>query len=118
MLLFLRLQNFVDELLETLSNEGMLKKQYDRCKLHATIMNTLFRENKRPTHERIRGQHIRDRVTFDAREILKVCSDYSRNVLYITCVILLVLSVIDVSLHTKYPILNTGCFPQHSSGGD
>lgn len=67
-----RLQEFVDEFLDILSKEGYLKKQFDRCKLHATIMNTLFRENKRPAHERRHGQHLKDRVTFDAREIMKV----------------------------------------------
>ena len=71
-LLFFRLQKFVDELLDALSSAGHVHKQFDHVKLHATIMNTLFRENKRPKEERVPGQRSRDRITFDATQILEV----------------------------------------------
>ena len=35
-------------------------------------MNTLFRENKRPKEERMPGQKTRERITFDATQILEV----------------------------------------------
>lgn len=67
-----RLQKFVDELLDALLTAGYVKKQFDNVKLHATIMNTLFRENKRPKEERSQGQKTRDRITFNATQILEV----------------------------------------------
>jgi len=63
-------QSFVDELVETLISEGYLKKQYDRVKLHATIMNTLFRDSERETSRK------KKRITFDAQPILELFSEY------------------------------------------
>jgi len=71
-----RLQKFVDEVVDALSTNGLVKKQYDHVKLHATIMNTLFRENKTPKEERTRNQKFKERVTFDATKILELYGDY------------------------------------------
>jgi len=58
---------------DALATTGYVKKQYDNIKLHATIMNTLFRENKRPIEDPNRKDRKNvDRITFDAKQILEV----------------------------------------------
>jgi activating signal cointegrator complex subunit 1 len=48
-----------------------MQKQYERVKLHVTLMNTLFRSDD-PESEMSRRKQ-KHRETFDARNILKVC---------------------------------------------
>lgn len=70
-----RLQKMINELVDAVSSSGYVKKQYDNVKLHATIMNTLFRENSRSIQDRNRTQRTKDRITFDAKKILELFGD-------------------------------------------
>lgn len=63
-------QSLVNELVEILISEGYLRKQYDHVKLHATVMNTLFRDSDRETGRK------KKRITFDAQPILELFSDF------------------------------------------
>ena len=57
-----RLQRLADFFMESFINSGLMERQFDRVKIHATLMNTLFKtesdEGPRPT--------------FNARPILEV----------------------------------------------
>jgi len=66
-----KFQSFVDDLVSALVSSGYSKKQYDRVKLHATIINTLFRDDSSRDHG---GR--KTRVTFDAKPILENYSDF------------------------------------------
>jgi activating signal cointegrator complex subunit 1 len=57
---------------------GLMQKQYERVKLHVTLMNTLFRNNDTESETSRRKQKHRE--TFDATNILKVC-------IFQTCII-------------------------------
>lgn len=68
-----------DGLVERFVSSGLMQRQYDRVKLHITMMNTMFRKDSSgtaapvaPPRDRDRGQANRPRESFDARGILKV----------------------------------------------
>lgn len=42
---FQRLQLIADKLLDRFVTSGLMMKEWDRVKLHATVMNTLFRKD-------------------------------------------------------------------------
>ena len=79
MLILFRLQQLADHIVDRFCATGLMNREYDRVKLHVTVMNTLMRKdpvgagvvtsggNKRP---------IRERESFDARNIFKVSSLY------------------------------------------
>lgn len=69
-----KLQLIVDGLLERFMASGLMGKEWDRVKLHATMMNTLFRRD--PTVEERSKQNVRERESFDARNVLKKFEDY------------------------------------------
>jgi len=76
-----RLQAFVDDLVQAFIPSGLMKReQFDRVKLHATVMNTIFRESRdeenSETKKSIKQSKRKIRVTFDAREILKVFDSF------------------------------------------
>jgi hypothetical protein len=48
-----------------------MQKQYERVKLHVTLMNTLFRNDESESETLRRKQKHRE--TFNATDILKVC---------------------------------------------
>jgi activating signal cointegrator complex subunit 1 len=50
---------------------GLMQKQYERVKLHVTLMNTRFRSDDSEP-QTLRGMQ-KHRETFDATNILKVC---------------------------------------------
>jgi len=62
-----RLQIVADSIAQEFVKSTLAKSQYDKVKLHITIMNTLFRGQLDDNSERI---------TFDARGILKDFEDY------------------------------------------
>ncbi|XP_072439628.1 activating signal cointegrator 1 complex subunit 1 [Chiloscyllium punctatum] len=73
------LQLIADGLMERFVSSGLMEKEWDRVKLHATLMNTLFRRD--PTVEgRTSGalgkQNMRERESFDARNMLKKFENY------------------------------------------
>ena len=64
-----RLQVLADRLSESFIEEGLSEKQYDRVKLHCTLMNTLFRRSDD-------GQRKQERTSFDASRILTKYQDF------------------------------------------
>uniref|UniRef100_A0A2K5R6C1 Activating signal cointegrator 1 complex subunit 1 n=1 Tax=Cebus imitator TaxID=2715852 RepID=A0A2K5R6C1_CEBIM len=72
-----RLQELVDRVLERFQASGLIVKEWNSVKLHATVMNTLFRKD--PNAEgrynlyTPDGKYIfKERESFDGRNILKV----------------------------------------------
>lgn len=72
-----RLQELVDRVLECFQASGLIVKEWNSVKLHATVMNTLFRKD--PNAEgrynlyTADGKYIfKERESFDGRNILKV----------------------------------------------
>ena len=77
------LQQISDLIVDKFVNTGLMRRQYDRVKLHVTVMNSLFRKNdpaedcdnmnfRNPVmdnnEESYKGKKIRE--TIDARDIL------------------------------------------------
>lgn len=61
-----RLQLLADTIVSVLEAEGLIDRQYERVKLHATFMNSLFKV-KDESEDNI------SRCTFNAKPILEVC---------------------------------------------
>ncbi len=70
------LQLIADNIMNSFVKSGLAKKQYDTVKLHATVMNSLMRQDPSGTTEPMRGDKIDQREPFDARNILKHFGDY------------------------------------------
>ncbi|KAM3592635.1 uncharacterized protein V6R79_022565 [Siganus canaliculatus] len=67
-----KLQMIADRLVEHFVSAGLMVREWDRVKLHGTVMNTLFRKDS--TVEDTGGsgrQPLNEREAFDARNILK-----------------------------------------------
>jgi len=73
-------QSFVDELVSTLVSAGYLKKQYDAVKLHATVINSLFRYDQSAQDN---SGEKKKRITFDGKSILEQFSNYYFGELHI-----------------------------------
>ncbi|XP_056386439.1 activating signal cointegrator 1 complex subunit 1 isoform X2 [Hyla sarda] len=74
-----RLQLIADRLMQKFVGSGLMLKDWDRVKLHATVMNTLFRrdplaEERSSIFSAKPGQ--RERESFDARNILKLFDNF------------------------------------------
>ncbi|XP_063290015.1 activating signal cointegrator 1 complex subunit 1 [Pelobates fuscus] len=74
-----RLQLVADRLMQRFIGSGLMLKEWDRVKLHATVMNTLFRkdplaEERNSISSGKPGQ--RERESFDARNVLKIFDNY------------------------------------------
>ena len=68
-----RLQALVDRLVDKFSASGLMQKEFERVKLHVTVMNTLFRKDPADTESPRAGRGQRKtRESFDARGVLKV----------------------------------------------
>ena len=81
-----RLEIICNQLAEKFMSAGLMQKDYDRVKLHATIMNTLFRKEpsgvvrtseqdqsqSRGVYRGEGGQRSAPRESFDARQVLRV----------------------------------------------
>ena len=74
------IQKISDALMQKFVASGLSKKQYDRVKLHATVMNSLMRTDPSGTSTATRKANNkladRDRESFDARNILKLFGDF------------------------------------------
>lgn len=60
-------QKMADQIVDTLSKKGLIRKQYENVKLHVTLMNSLFRK-------KMSGEALREysrREPFDASYILE-----------------------------------------------
>ncbi|XP_026171800.1 activating signal cointegrator 1 complex subunit 1 [Mastacembelus armatus] len=67
-----KLQVIADQLVEHFVSAGLMVREWDRVKLHGTVMNTLFRKDS--TVEDLGGQGrqtMNEREAFNARNILK-----------------------------------------------
>ncbi|XP_009097093.1 activating signal cointegrator 1 complex subunit 1 [Serinus canaria] len=73
-----RLQMVADQLVERFVASGLMLKEWDRVKLHATVMNTLFRKD--PTEERnntMPGKSsLKERESFNGQNILKLFENF------------------------------------------
>lgn len=72
-----KLQVIADRLVEHFVSAGQMVREWDRVKLHGTVMNTLFRKDS--TVEDTGGpgrQTMNERESFDARKILKTFGAY------------------------------------------
>ena len=64
-----RLQTLADKLVDKFVAEGLMNKQYEKVKIHMTIINTLFRKSDQ-SEENAR------RTTFNAKKILDFFGNY------------------------------------------
>lgn len=69
-----KLQVIADQLVEHFVSAGLMVREWDRVKLHGTIMNTLFR--KHPSGDDNSSSGRQNREAFDARNILKNWGSY------------------------------------------
>nr|CAH0100675.1 unnamed protein product [Daphnia galeata] len=65
-----RLQQLADIIVDRLETDGLLDRQYERVKLHATLMNSLFKVKDDSEENTVRS-------TFNAKPILENWKDYS-----------------------------------------
>lgn len=77
-----RLQRLADGLVERFVSKGLMKKEYDRVKLHATVMNSKLRsdsEGQTPAKKRRTDLPPRftKKMSFDARKIIPMFEDFS-----------------------------------------
>ncbi|XP_031171511.1 activating signal cointegrator 1 complex subunit 1 [Sander lucioperca] len=72
-----KLQMIADRLVEHFVSAGLMVREWDRVKLHGTVMNTVFRKNS--TVDDMGGpgrQTMSEREAFDARNVLKKFGAY------------------------------------------
>ncbi|CAB1343963.1 unnamed protein product [Coregonus sp. 'balchen'] len=68
--LYAKVHAIVERLVDHFVSSGLMVREWDRVKLHGTVMNTLFR--KVASAEATGGrQNMKEREAFDARNILK-----------------------------------------------
>jgi len=66
------LQQIVDGIVEKFVNSGLMKKEYEKVKLHLTLLNTIFRKDQGDLSESFAGQA---RESFDCRPLLEGWGD-------------------------------------------
>ncbi|XP_069744165.1 activating signal cointegrator 1 complex subunit 1 [Narcine bancroftii] len=75
-----KLQRIADGLLERFTASGLMGREWDKVKLHATLMNTLFRRDltveERDSNTALGKQNMRERESFDAKNVLKKFEEY------------------------------------------
>ncbi|KAM6441917.1 activating signal cointegrator 1 complex subunit 1 isoform 1-T1 [Liasis olivaceus] len=73
-----RLQVIADRLMDQFVTSGLMKKEWDRVKLHATVMNTVFRNDPSAEEPNNRGtsKSFKERESFDGRTILKLFENF------------------------------------------
>lgn len=68
------LQTAADQIYEYFIAKGLMQKKYDHVKLHATLINSLFRVSQ--TEAISEREAERKRITFDASEILRLYGEF------------------------------------------
>uniref|UniRef100_A0A182NH89 Uncharacterized protein n=1 Tax=Anopheles dirus TaxID=7168 RepID=A0A182NH89_9DIPT len=68
------LQTAADRIYEYFTAKGLMQKKYDRVKLHATLINSLFRASQTEIVDAREAE--RKRITFDASEILRLYGEF------------------------------------------
>nr|XP_020505650.1 activating signal cointegrator 1 complex subunit 1 [Labrus bergylta] len=72
-----RLQVIADRLVEHFVSAGLMVREWDRVKLHGTVMNTLFRKDSTVEDTGGTGRQVMsEREAFDARNVLKKFGAY------------------------------------------
>ena len=61
----------MDDFVSSMAYEGYVKQEHDHVKLHATVINSIFRQRKQDT-DKCHPNYYTKKVPFDAREILQV----------------------------------------------
>ena len=74
---FIRLQLLADTLVDRFVSAGLMKREYDQVKLHATVMNTKQRDDPEQEAPAKKSRsdmppRFKKRISFDARKIIKV----------------------------------------------
>uniref|UniRef100_A0A8C5HZ57 K Homology domain-containing protein n=1 Tax=Gouania willdenowi TaxID=441366 RepID=A0A8C5HZ57_GOUWI len=68
-----KLQEIADRLVEYFVSVGLMVREWDRVKLHGTVINTVFRKDSTVEDSGVKGRHpMSEREAFDARNILKI----------------------------------------------
>ncbi|XP_071085062.1 activating signal cointegrator 1 complex subunit 1-like [Haliotis cracherodii] len=73
------LQILCDRLVDKFSAAGLMPRQFERVKLHVTVMNTLFRKDPSGTAKAEvmeSGRNVRERESFDAAGVLRKFGKY------------------------------------------
>ncbi|XP_046676713.1 activating signal cointegrator 1 complex subunit 1 isoform X2 [Homalodisca vitripennis] len=65
------LQRLVDDIVDYFFNAGLIDKQFERVKLHVTIMNTLFRDSRKESNGKYKA-----RETFNVAPMLEAFRDF------------------------------------------
>ncbi|XP_028826698.1 activating signal cointegrator 1 complex subunit 1 [Denticeps clupeoides] len=82
-----KLQAIADRLVEHFVASGLMIREWDRVKLHGTIMNTLFRKDPSAEDKGGSGKpNSKDREAFDARNVLQEFSEYHFGEFEMNCV--------------------------------
>ncbi|XP_059585902.1 activating signal cointegrator 1 complex subunit 1 isoform X2 [Alligator mississippiensis] len=74
-----KLQVIADTLMEHFVSSGLMIKEWDRVKLHATVMNTLFRKDpncEERNYINIGKSPFKERESFDGRNIMKLFENF------------------------------------------
>ncbi|XP_019620390.1 PREDICTED: activating signal cointegrator 1 complex subunit 1-like [Branchiostoma belcheri] len=76
-----KLQTMADGVVERFVSAGLTEQEYDRVKLHTTVMNTLFRRDPSASPDKSsrkagKGRPLKERESFDARNVLKIFGDF------------------------------------------
>ncbi|XP_039991101.1 activating signal cointegrator 1 complex subunit 1 [Xiphias gladius] len=72
-----KLQVIADRLVEHFVSTGLMVREWDRVKLHGTVINTVFRKDSTVEDAGGAGRHtVSEREAFDARRILKKFGAY------------------------------------------
>lgn len=78
-----RIQQIADNLMFRFVDSGLSKKQFDRVKLHATIMNSLLtkdNDNDPGGEQQQQQKSLKERESFDARNILNLFGEFDFGV--------------------------------------
>lgn len=71
------LQLFADKIVDKFAESGLMNRQYDRVKLHVTLLNTLFRKKDHENVDNDDGLEAgKCRETMDSRPILELFGDH------------------------------------------
>uniref|UniRef100_A0A8C6T7S5 Activating signal cointegrator 1 complex subunit 1 n=1 Tax=Neogobius melanostomus TaxID=47308 RepID=A0A8C6T7S5_9GOBI len=83
-----KLQVIADRLVEHFVSCGLMVREWDRVKLHGTVMNTLFRKDSTAEGSSSGGKPVNAREAFDARNILKTFGSFHFGELDLNTVLL------------------------------
>nr|XP_056705979.1 activating signal cointegrator 1 complex subunit 1 [Euleptes europaea] len=73
-----KLQQMANRLMDWFVASGLMLKEWDRVKLHATVMNTLFRKDPSADEQSstTTGKFFKERESFDGRNIMKLFENF------------------------------------------